>query len=125
VKRSALSRKTALRSQSRLRPVSRKMRRTRVVDRELYDLIAARDGDACQLFSLSDTACRGPLDPCHVLPKGKYPDLRDFPHNLLLGCRRHHDYAHRNLRIFKSWFVMFYPERWTLIMAKLLEAKSA
>ena len=38
--------------------------------------------------------CWGRVDPHHVAPVGRYPELRCDPDNIVCVCRRHHDHIH-------------------------------
>lgn len=53
----------------------------------------------------------GPLDCCHVKPKGSHPSLRHDPVNAMIMCRSHHRWAHREPIGFKTWFRETYPTR--------------
>lgn len=58
------------------------------IDPELRARVFARDG-GCVARWFMDRACWGPLDPHHVLPKGRGGP--DEEANLLTVCRHHHD----------------------------------
>ena len=52
-----------------------------------------RDKGQCQAKDLvPHVACAGRIDPHHVAPQGRYPELRCDVDNIRCVCRRHHDW---------------------------------
>jgi len=94
---------------------SQRAKLIRECDRMLRAIVLARDR-TCQLAAAGLGKCGGPLQVCHVLPKGRYRSLRHDTDNVLLGCWRHHSPLspiswHSNPRSYALWFDAAYPER--------------
>ena len=54
-----------------------------------------RDKGVCQAARIwLEVECSGRLDPHHIHPVGRYPELRCDPDNLVTLCRAHHSAAH-------------------------------
>jgi len=125
VKRSGpLPRKSALRSQSRLRPVSRKRAKAIPLDKLLHQVVRLRDV-TCQLQAAGLGRCGGNLQVSHIYPKGRYPSMRFRLENVLLSCWRHHanqssDSWHTNPLHYAAWFNASYPR-----LARQLELMAA
>ncbi len=69
------------------------LRRTsKGLDPKLRALVFARDG-GCTARGFMDKPCWGPLDPHHLLPKGR--GGQDEADNLATVCRAHHDLIDR------------------------------
>lgn len=90
------------------------------LDRAVKLLVFERDGHQC--VRCGKTAY---LHPSHVLPKGKYHNLRwelDNIKTLCLGC--HLQWWHLQPTESGEWFKKTYPERWErLQIAKLTAPK--
>ena len=55
---------------------------------DVYRQVAERDGGLC-LF------CGRPaVDPAHILPKGRFPELKYDPANIMSTCRECHHITH-------------------------------
>lgn len=64
---------------------------TKKADRLVGTFVKDRDGRTCQLVGFGGP-CGGPLDWCHLIPRGgRGTSVRWSPLNAVAGCRRHHD----------------------------------
>ena len=54
-----------------------------------------RDRGQCQAAQhFPDIPCHGQIDPHHVAPRSRYPEMRADVTNLVCCCRRHHSHIH-------------------------------
>lgn len=82
-------------SRSRLKPVSDKRRSQADEYADAKATAWDRDRGRCQAErSWPEVACGGRLDPHHIRPVNRFPELRCDPDNLTTLCRAHHDAAH-------------------------------
>lgn len=112
VKRSRITRKTALRrdgpgaqrfaaqrstlTRKPLRARSAKMRTaTAPADKAWADEVKRRADHQCQAAQLvPEVACQGILEADHIVPKGRRPDLRHDLDNGQALCSAHHAWKH-------------------------------
>lgn len=76
-------------------------------------------GGECLVGSLTmRTPCVGVLDPHHVAHRGK-KSVKYLIENVVPMCRKHHSELNNagTEKMFKAWFEMKYPERWSAIHA--------
>jgi hypothetical protein len=84
-------------------------------DLELKELIHERDGYKC-VVPVKYRNHGGALQAAHVYCKGRWPNLRHVPENLLSMCWSHHFFwAHKDPVEFTDWFRMTYPDRAALL----------
>ena len=82
------------------KPLARRSAKRVVEDREFAKVraeVMERDGHACRLGGMVGYAfhwCIGPLDPHHVVPVARDKTLRLDPDNLIVLCRKAHDWVH-------------------------------
>jgi hypothetical protein len=62
------------------------------IDPALRARVLTRDGGCVAAALGIDVVCWGPLDPHHVLPRGR--GGADHEGNLITLCRAHHDWVH-------------------------------
>lgn len=62
--------------------------------------VRARDGNKCQFREPSDSCRTGDrrIDPHHIAPRGRRPDLIYDVRNGICLCRTHHNWCHDNPR---------------------------
>lgn len=59
----------------------------------------SRARGACQAAQTwPEIGCWGRLDPHHIKPRSRYPELTAVSDNILIVCRRHHDQIHNEPR---------------------------
>lgn len=73
----------------------------RAAERTEYDRAVqrafARDRHTCRAATAwPEVACQGRLDPHHIGPVSRFPELRCEVSNLAVSCRAHHDAIHAN-----------------------------
>ena len=84
-------------------------------DKELRAQILIRDNYTCQRCGkkLEGRNCH----LSHVLPKGKYPELRHDPNNVKILCYHCHiQFWHKNPIEAMQWFKSTFPERYEYLM---------
>lgn len=83
--------------------------------------VKARAGGICEMAQEPGHVCHGPVDPAHVIGRGRCPRLALDPENGVALCRKYHDLFDRT-RWFRPHFWAFfdakYPGRRARLFAK-------
>lgn len=90
MKRSPISRRTAIRSKGRPKPVSQKRQDRAQERRDVIDLVHRRDR-TCQAVGLFAHDCSGASDVHEVIPRSAWAEGIYEPANCIYLCRRSHD----------------------------------
>lgn len=84
-----------------LSPMSKRRRGESQERRDVLDRIRRRDRNRCRATDLLRTAglagwevCDGPLDGHEIVPRSRWRDGYLVDENVILVCRRHHDWIH-------------------------------
>jgi len=96
VKRTPLKRKTPLARGGRVNPVSAKRREENAERRKVVERMVQQRGPICQA-QVPDICFNLAVDAHEVLPRGRGGSITD-PKNILLVCRRCHEWIGANPR---------------------------
>ena len=69
------------------------------VSHETYMKVYNRDNGMCQMNNISE--CEGWLELHHILYKSQRKDLIDEPTNCIMLCKKHHELAHSNKKLYQ------------------------
>ena len=74
--------------------VSKKRKDLQDLYQRAVQTVMLRDKGCVIADGWPEVRCSGRLDPHHVAPTGRFPELRCEPSNIITACRAHHDAAH-------------------------------
>jgi|SRR3990167_2929027 len=78
--------------------------------RQVYSDVRERDNNRCQVCDKRGDEVH------HIFTRAAYPNLKYDKNNLILLCKKHHNYAGAYQNQFKKWFADEYPERWEYLL---------
>lgn len=77
-----------------LRRVSEKRRDMQAMYERAVQTVILRDRGCAVRERWPEVRCHGRIDPHHIAPQGRHPELRCDTTNMICACRAHHDALH-------------------------------
>ena len=77
-----------------LRRVSEKRRDLQHIYERAVQTVMLRDRGCKVKEGWPEVRCSGRIDPHHIAPTGRYPELRCDTSNMISSCRAHHNAVH-------------------------------